>query len=414
MGRFHCCRRTWLCALAALAACVVGLAPAHAAQSYTYDENGNVQSITTDQGTRTYTYDEVDRLDTEAGAGGVRDHAYDKNGNRTTDGAGSAATYAPNSDRLATINGQSVTLDAAGNLIGDGSYAYTWDGAGRLKTVSQGTSLLATYFYDYRNRRTRKETTAAAPQGTGVVVYHYDQWDRLIGETRGDGTPLRTYAWQEEQPLAVIEHAAVSSPERILYLELDQLGTPRKAKDASGKVHWRWDSDGYGSTPANEDPDGDGLKTTINLRFPGQYYDRESGLHYNWNRYYSPRLGRYISSDPIGLEGGDNQYGYALANPISYTDPTGEIPAAVAVCLACPECCAAVAATVVVAANICMAENNKATRKKIQGLEEQIAEHERKIENEPDCDAVCHWKKEIQAWKDRIERLKKRLPGGGS
>lgn len=61
----------------------------------------------------------------------------------------------------------------------------------------------------------------------------------------------------------------------------------------------------------------------INLRFPGQYYDQESGLHYNWNRYYSPRMGRYISSDPIGIEGGLNTYTYALSNPVKYTDPLG-------------------------------------------------------------------------------------------
>ena len=224
----------------------------------------------------------------------TRAHTCHANTNRTSNGAPTGittATFAANSNRLATINGVAVTLDAAGNLTQEGSYTYGWNEAGLLQTVSKAGSLVATYTYDHRNRRTRKLTTPAAPQGAQTVVYHYDQADRLIGETRGDGTPLRTYVWLEERPMAVMEHAALSTPPRTLYLQLDHLDTPRLARDAAGTIHWRWDSDGYGSAAATEDPDGNGKATVINLRFPGQYYDQESGLHYNWNRYYSPRAG---------------------------------------------------------------------------------------------------------------------------
>lgn len=264
-------------------------------------------------------------LKTETGFTGTRAHAYDANTNRTSDGATSPTliTYTPASNRIATANGLTVTHDAAGNLLADGLYTYTWDEAGRLKTVSKNGTLLATYAYDYRNRRSSKSTTAAAPQGVQAILYHYDQDDHLIGETRSDGTPLRTYIWLAERPITIIEHAAISNPPRSLHLQHDHLGTPRLAKNDAGVIQWRWDSDGYGTSTPTQDPDGDGKLTVINLRFPGQYYDQESGLYYNWNRYYSPRLGRYLSPDPIGIEGGGNGYGYVGGNPMSRIDPLG-------------------------------------------------------------------------------------------
>jgi RHS repeat-associated protein len=70
-----------------------------------------------------------------------------------------------------------------------------------------------------------------------------------------------------------------------------------------GRTVWRWDSDPFGTSPALEDPDGDGIAFTYNLRFPGQYYDKETRLHYNYFRDYDRATGRYIQSDPIGLRG---------------------------------------------------------------------------------------------------------------
>ncbi len=72
------------------------------------------------------------------------------------------------------------------------------------------------------------------------------------------------------------------------------------------------------------DVDSDGTSVTLNTRFPGQQYDPETGLHYNYFRYYDPSTGRYITSDPIGLAGGLNTYGYVGGNPMGYSDPTGE------------------------------------------------------------------------------------------
>ena len=115
----------------------------------------------------------------------------------------------------------------------------------------------------------------------------------------------------------------VDSSPAITHLHTDHLGTPRIATDPTGTVIWRWVSDPFGLGLPEEDPDADGKKFTLNLRFPGQYFDGETGLHYNYYRYYDPSTGRYITSDPIGLEGGLNTYAYVHNNPINMIDPKG-------------------------------------------------------------------------------------------
>ena len=83
---------------------------------------------------------------------------------------------------------------------------------------------------------------------------------------------------------------------------------------------WKWESDAFGKGVAQEDPSATGTNFVMNLRFPGQYFDKESGLHYNYYRDYDPNTGRYIESDPIGLHGGINTYGYVEGNPLNNTD----------------------------------------------------------------------------------------------
>lgn len=109
----------------------------------------------------------------------------------------------------------------------------------------------------------------------------------------------------------------------MAYIHSDHLNTPRAATNNSGQKVWQWQSGAFGEGAANDDVDNDGTTLTLNLRFPGQYYDLESGLNYNYFRDYDPSLGRYVQSDPIGLDGGLNTYAYVSNNPLINLDPFG-------------------------------------------------------------------------------------------
>ncbi|WP_108946996.1 RHS repeat-associated core domain-containing protein [Shewanella halifaxensis] len=105
--------------------------------------------------------------------------------------------------------------------------------------------------------------------------------------------------------------------EATYYFHNSHLNTPMSLTDSQQQVVWQAKYDAFGKASIVSQ----GIEN--NLRFPGQYYDQESGLHYNYFRDYDPELGRYIQSDPIGLAGGINTYGYVKGNPINATDPYG-------------------------------------------------------------------------------------------
>jgi RHS repeat-associated protein len=153
------------------------------------------------------------------------------------------------------------------------------------------------------------------------IKYAYDTADHLIGEYKQDGTPIREYIWLGALPVAVID-TNTDGTTTAYAIETDHLGTPRLLTDATGQARWRWTSPPFGDVPPDDDPTGL-APVTFNLRFPGQYYDKESGLSYNWHRVYDAETGRYVQSDPIGLDGGWNTYSYALNSPLRYIDSSG-------------------------------------------------------------------------------------------
>jgi len=127
--------------------------------------------------------------------------------------------------------------------------------------------------------------------------------------------------------LALAGTAWSASP-TLYFIHTDHLDTPRTIANGAQQTVWRWDNDdAFGNNAPNENPSALG-SFTCNLRFPGQYFDKETNLHYNYFRDYDPSIGRYVQSDPIGLDGGINTYGYVGGNPLFFVDPLGlaEIP----------------------------------------------------------------------------------------
>ena len=113
--------------------------------------------------------------------------------------------------------------------------------------------------------------------------------------------------------------------QQVYYIYADHLNTPRQVVNQHNQVVWEWRQD---------DPFGNNVPVNangfvFNLRLPGQYFDQETGLHYNYYRDYDPLTGRYVQFDPVGLAGGLNGYAYVGGNPISYTDPKGLVAQAI-------------------------------------------------------------------------------------
>ena len=291
----------------------------HQDLGYTFDNANNITDITNHlDATRTqaFTYDELNRLTDANGIYGDLDYTYDANGNRLTEDLNSSSlkTYSydtanptdPSHHLLQTVNGGTTTYnyDDNGNTIDNTDYQFTYGDNNRLKTAEQSSTLLATYTYNGRGERVSKI-------GASTTLYIYDQSGQLIAELDDTGATIREYAYVDGQPLAYITGG------NIYTMHNDHLGTSQKITDQSQTVVWEADYNPFGETTITTNT------ITNNLRFPGQYYDVETGLHYNYFRTYDPSTGRYITSDPIGLDGGIGTYVYVINNPLVYRDING-------------------------------------------------------------------------------------------
>jgi RHS repeat-associated protein len=297
---------------------------------------------TTQANNQGFGYDALDRLTaTTLGTATTASQilAYDAIGNRTSATInGIIATYnlPTNSHKLtSTVGGtnpRAFTYDAMGNLTFDGKYTYTYLNNGRINTVTwvtgtapNTTTNTATYNINALGQRVRKVTPSSV---VGTRRFMYDEAGRLAGEYDGAGKLVQETIWLGDLPVATLrpKSGSVTTPIAVdlFYVHADHLGTPRViTRPSDNKVVWKWDSvEAFGNSAPNENPSALGA-FTYNLRMPGQYFDKETGTFYNYFRDYDPSLGRYVQSDPIGLGGGMNTYGYSMLNPLAYVDPMG-------------------------------------------------------------------------------------------
>ncbi len=134
-----------------------------------------------------------------------------------------------------------------------------------------------------------------------------------VDPATGTASLLREYLWTNGEPVAVVDGAT----DAVYFIRTDHIGRPLFATDVTGVKVWEASYLPFGGVRVSS---GD----AIVLRFPGQWFQSESGLHQNWMRDYDPTTGRYIQADPLGLVDGASVYGYALQNPGRYVDPRGE------------------------------------------------------------------------------------------
>jgi RHS repeat-associated protein len=294
--------------------------------SYThYAAAGGAAQPALDQ---SFGYDAAGRLTTITTASASWTISYDASGNRTgvtLNGTTSTYTTEATSNRLSsTANpARSFTYDPAGNTTASTAvnpYTATYNLAGRLATLAKA-GVTTTYSVDGQGRRVRKFSNTGA---ASTVIFVYDQGGQILGEYDSTGKAIREYVWMGSTPVAVFtpDPAAPTGNPIVYTIHIDHLDTPRIVLDKNGAIRWRWLAEPFGTTAPETNPSSLGA-FTFHLRFPGQYFDQESGLHYNYFRDYDSTIGRYTQSDPIGLDGGVNTYTYVENQPTKYTDPLG-------------------------------------------------------------------------------------------
>ncbi|MFD3440239.1 DUF6531 domain-containing protein [Streptomyces sp. NPDC058685] len=294
------------------------------------DAEGRPLTVDADNWSETYLYDSEGNQ-TEAMWPDKAPHAESR-GQRSYDGM-----------RLRSAGGLQYTYDAAGRVVERRKkrlsrkpdlWRYEWDAEDRLLSCTTPDGVLWTYAYDAFARRTAKRRHGPDGQVVEETVF---SWDGGQLAEQKDSATLTTLTWAYDgyRPLAQAEtrgqtvgdEGAVPVGDhqldvdaRFFAIVTDLIGTPTELVDEAGDVAWHSRATQWGTTTWNRD-----ATAYTPLRFPGQYADPETGLHYNHFRHYDPEPGRYVTPDPLGLDPAPNPVGY-VGNPSTMSDPMGLAP----------------------------------------------------------------------------------------
>ncbi|WP_108651045.1 DUF6531 domain-containing protein [Dongshaea marina] len=258
-------------------------------REYGYYASGALRSIKDSRnGFSEFFYDRADRLTRVTGPV-AENFVYDPAGNLLAEGESNPANTELKQNRLLCYGDKRYRYNDYGSLIEEsgpsGTTRYQYDTKQQLVRVDNNGQQTC-YKYDPLGRRIAKLT----PQGETCYIW---DGDVLLTESCGEKRKLYLHEPGSFRPLAQVVDG------KTYHYQLDHLGTPRELTDAEGNIVWSVQYKAFGSVVCKQVED-----VENNIRFQGQYFDSETGLHYNRHRYYNPRIGRYLSQDPLGLEGG--------------------------------------------------------------------------------------------------------------